>query len=125
MICGRALVNELEVIARAVLGGDALVVRSKVQDWLASSPRFDKCDPPDCADPSILAVAASLVELLASRRGQSAPGWTKSVGAVDRPLYLLKSAESMPRLRQLCDEESPEPLRKRRLFAPPNYLEFV
>ena len=29
------------------------------------------------------------------------------------------------RLRALCEAESPEPLRKRFLYAPPNFLEFA
>jgi hypothetical protein len=37
-------------------------------------------------------------------------------------VFLVRAAESMPRLRRLCEEQSPEPLRRRRLLAPPDFL---
>ena len=69
-------------------------------------------------------IAAALVELLAERAGQRPPAWTCEIGAVSHPVFLLKAAEYMPRLRALCESESPEPLRRRGLFAPPEYLTF-
>jgi hypothetical protein len=76
-------------------------------------------------DSRLLAAAASLVELLALRLRQTPPPWTKDVGALPEPVYLLKAATSMKRLRELCEAESPEPLRKRGFYAPPNFLEFA
>jgi hypothetical protein len=76
-------------------------------------------------DSRLLAAAASLVELFALRLGQAPPLWTKDVGALPEPIYLLKAATSMKRLRELCETESPEPLRKRGFYAPPNFLEFA
>jgi hypothetical protein len=66
-----------------------------------------------------------LVELFALRLQQQPPWWTKEVGAVSEPTFLVKSALTMRRLRELCETQSPEPLRKRGLFAPPNFLEFA
>jgi hypothetical protein len=34
-------------------------------------------------------------------------------------------AETMKRLRTLCETQAPEPMRKRRLYAPPIFLEFA
>ena len=47
------------------------------------------------------------------------------VGAVEgapTALYLVKAARTMPRLRQLCEQEGPEPLRRRGILAPPELL---
>ena len=73
----------------------------------------------------VLAVAAAIVELLAQQRQQRSPTWTQSVGAVSPPVYLLKSAHKMRRLREMCQAEAPEPLRRHGFYAPANYLEFV
>jgi hypothetical protein len=77
---------------------------------------------PQTNDSRILAAAASLVELLASRLHQTPPPWTKDVGALPEPIYLLKAAASMKRLRELCETEAPEPLRKRGERARPTFL---
>jgi hypothetical protein len=76
-------------------------------------------------DLRLLALSASLAELLAFRQKQTPPAWTKEVGALQEPFYLLQSAEKMKRLRLLCETQSPEPMRKRHLYAPPNFLEFA
>ena len=39
--------------------------------------------------------------------------------------HLLESATTLKRLRILCETESPLPLRRRGLYAPPNFLEFA
>jgi hypothetical protein len=65
------------------------------------------------------------VELFALRLHQPPPQLTIDVGSLPEPIYLLKAAESMKRLRVLCETESPEPLRKLGFYAPPNFLEFV
>ena len=39
------------------------------------------------------------------------------------PAYKFDAAaETMPRLRRACETEGPEPLRRRRLLAPPEFL---
>jgi hypothetical protein len=68
---------------------------------------------------------ASLPELFVLHLGQTLPRWTKDVGALSEPIYLLKAAASMKRLRELCETEALEPLRKRGFYAPPNFLEFA
>jgi hypothetical protein len=80
---------------------------------------------PATNDIRLLAIAASLAELLAERQNQSPPVWTREIGALKEPFFLLQSAENMKRLRVLCETQAPEPMRKRHLYAPPNFLEFA
>jgi len=113
----------IDELAEAALAGDALRLRSLAQDWLAENPDPRRCPPPREGAPDIITVAAALVELFAERRCRPAPPWTRKAGAMSRPVYLVRAAERMRSLRRLCEEESPLPLRRRRLYAPPNFLE--
>lgn len=116
---------QIEQLARAALNRDSLELRSLVQDFLRSQPKLADVPPLQSEDESLLAMSAALLELLALRTNQAPPPWTACVGPVKEPFYLLKSAAQMKRLRQLCQQESPEPLRKRSFFAPPDYLAFA
>jgi len=116
---------QIEEIAEAALRGDSLLVRSLTQRFFRQSPHLTAIPKPVEADEYLLAMSASLLELFAIRLGQDAPPWTAGVGPTTEPIFLLKAAQSMKRLRQLCEAESPEPLRKRGFYAPPNYLEFA
>jgi hypothetical protein len=112
----------LDDLAIAALSRDALQLRSLVQDLIRGGQNLSAITPPKTQDARLLSVAAAIVELLAERTNQAAPAWTATVGAVSEPVYLVAAAERLSSMRQLCDEESPEPLKRRRLFAPPNYL---
>ena len=112
-------------IAEAILDGEALLARSHVQDWLSSRPDLAKEPLPETADVRVLALSAALVELFAERLGQQTPEWTKQVLPLHEPVYLLRSAARMPRLRRLFEEQSPPPLRRRNLFAPADYMTFA
>jgi hypothetical protein len=113
----------IEELADAALNREALLLRSLMQDFLQASPSLSRYPKPHTSDSRILAAAASLLELLAERLHQPPPPWTKDVGALAEPIYLLKAAASMKRLRELCETQAPEPLRKRGFYAPPNFLE--
>ncbi len=115
----------VEELARAAMARDALAVRSLAQDLLREQPIVSIWAPPESRDPELLVVAAALTELLAMRAGQEPPEWTAGVGSLSRPFYLLRSAETLRRLRKQCEEESPLPLRRRALYAPANFLEFA
>jgi hypothetical protein len=115
----------IEQMAEAALNGESLLLRSLTQDLLREQPSLSECPKPQTNDSRLLAAAASLVELFALRLGQTPPQWAKDVGALPEPIHLLKAAASMKRLRELCETESPEPLRKRGFYAPPNFLEFA
>jgi hypothetical protein len=118
-------VNKVDLVVEAALDGDALKLRSFCQDLLREKGDLYDCPAPTADDKQKMAIAASLVELLAIRTGQIPPIWTEAVEGLAKPIYLLKSAEKMSRLRNLCESESPEPLRKRGLLAPPNFLSFA
>lgn len=115
----------IEQIAQAALVGEALEVRHLTMDFLSQTPDLTAITYPDTTDVQLLAAVASLLELLAQRQQQQPPTWTQQIGPLSSPIYLLKSAAKMNRLREMCQREAPEPLRKRGFYAPANYLEFV
>jgi hypothetical protein len=115
----------IEQIAEAALQRDSLRLRSLVQDMTRSKTNWSNVPRPTTQDVRLLAIAASLTELLAARQNQTPPAWTKDIGPLKEPFFLLRSAETMQRLRTLCENQAPEPMRRRRLYAPPNFLEFA
>ena len=115
----------IEQIANAALARDNLRLRGLVQDLLGDATPLDKLPRPSSRDPRMLSVAAAIVELLAVRQGQKPPAWTQEIGSLDIPFFMIESAARMKRLRELCETQSPEPMRKRRLYAPPNFLQFA
>ena len=117
--------DPLEQLADAALQRDSLRLRSLVQDMTRAHIKWSSLARPQIKDMRLLAIAAALAELLATRQNQTPPAWTKEVGALKEPFFLLRSAETMKRLRILCETQSPEPMRKRQLYAPPNFLEFA
>ena len=116
---------KIEHIAEAALQGDGLIVRSLTQDFLRQTPLLINITEPEQVSAEVLTTSAALLELFASRRQESPPLWTAEVDSLENPKFLLKSAERMKHLRHLCQTESPLPLRKRNLYAPPNYLDLL
>jgi len=104
---------------------DNLTLRSLVQEILRDYPQLASVPRPATENQEILALAAGLLELIAQRTEQAAPSWTGDIGAMPQPFLLLEAALRMKRLRALCENESPEPLRKRGLLAPPDFLSFA
>lgn len=100
--------------------------RSAAMRWVADAERSDlnwhTVPAPTNLDATAYAVAAGIAELLAARSDQSAPPWTAEVGPAPEPLLLVEAAGSSRRLRILCEREGPGPLRRRQIFAPPNFL---
>lgn len=115
----------IEQIAMAILQDDGLLARALVQEFLRREPALAEISQPETPNPEVLALTASLLELFALRTHQPAPAWTQYIGPVEQPIYLLKAAAHMRRLRDLCHDAGPEPLRRRRLYAPPDYLAFA
>ena len=109
-------------LVHAIVARDAL----RARQWVADAERagFDWSGVPEPRDLDALglSVAAALVELMSGRRGVPTPSWTKAVPASPRRTYLVRAAESLPRLRRLCEQEGPESLRRRGLLAPPDLL---
>ncbi|MCG3196982.1 MAG: hypothetical protein GHCLOJNM_01463 [bacterium] len=116
---------DLNELAAAVLAHDCLKVRGLAQDLTRETADFSTLEPPTSADMRIRAVAASLIELFAQRAKQPPPTWSVETPGLGESIFLVESAGKMQRLRKLCEAESPEPLKKRGLLAPPNYLEFA
>jgi hypothetical protein len=112
----------LEQIATQILANNPLEVRSLTQDYLRRGALLCVEPAPTSDDPRICAVAAALAELLAARTAQPAPPWANQIGRLPAPLYLVEAATRSPRMRARVEQESPEPLRKRNVFAPPGYL---
>jgi hypothetical protein len=123
-ISGRANM-QIRALIDALMSFDALRARQWVADAKRMPISWAEVARPAGMDAQQLAVAAGVIELLAERSGQSSPSWTAEVAASPKRIYLVRAAESMPRLRQLCEEEGPEPLRRRQIMAPPEFLSVV
>ena len=115
----------IEDIARAALAFEALAVRDLIQDMLRAQPDWAAIPRPVAVDENTMVVAAALLELLAMRSGAEPPPWTRETGAASEPIHLVRAASTMPRTRARVESESPEPLRKRNVFAPAEYATFV
>lgn len=124
-IYGSRCMEPIEQLAQAALERDHLKLRSLVQDFARAKTDFGKLPRPSTTDARLLVISAALTELLAQRNNQTPPAWTKEIGALKEPFFLLESAATMKRLRTLCETQSPEPMRKRLLYAPPHFLEFA
>ncbi len=115
-------INLTDKLALAALERRSLDLREIVLNLLRQFPDLALASAPDTLDPRARAIAASLLELLAGRRGQIAPEWTGREGQTE-PFFLVAAAETMPRLKLLCEQEAPLALKKRNLYAPANFLE--
>ena len=113
---------DLGDLVRALLRRDALTARQWVADAAREAMVWTDVPRPIGWTALELAVAAGVVELLASRAKQPPPPWTATVRETPVPVYLVSAAETMPRLRRLCETEGPESLRWRHVFAPPEFL---
>jgi len=113
---------DLRDLVRALLSFETLAARQWVADARRSGLVWAEVPAPAGLDATERAVAAGMAELLAWRAGEPAPAWAAAVPAAPERLFLVRAAASMPRLRAACEEEGPEPLRRRDLMAPPEFL---
>lgn len=95
--------ERIEQLAEAALQRDSLRLRSLVQEMIHANINWSAIPRPNTGDARLLAISASLAELLAARQNQTPPAWTKEIGALSEPFFLLRSAETMKRLRTLCE----------------------
>ena len=116
---------DLHDLIRALLVYDTLAARQWVADSLRKHFDWSTLPEPLDLDAVSMTIAAGVAELLAGRIGQKPPAWTSAVQAIPSPIVLVKAALTMPRLRRLCEEEGPEPLRRRGILAPPEFLTIV
>jgi len=112
----------LRDLTLAAMNGDDLAARQWVKDALRIQLSMSSLPEPDGLSADGLAVAAALVELLAKRWNQPVPPWVACVGRANEPVYLLPQARTSPALRRWCEEDTPEPLRARNVFAVRDYL---
>jgi hypothetical protein len=96
-----------------------------VGDFLRSHPFLKDVAKHETNNSRTLAGAAGLIELFALRSKLEPPSWASDIGGIDRPFFLQSDAVNSGWLRELCLQESPEPLRKRNLFASANFLASV
>ncbi len=113
---------QLSELVDALMKFDSLRARQWVADALAVSLEWSEIPRPVGLGAESLAVAAGVAEMLAERSDQAPPSWTTNVPKSPTKIYLVRWADSMPRLRKLCEQEGPEPLRQRQILAPPEFL---
>jgi hypothetical protein len=113
---------DLRDLVAALLRRDALSARQWVADAARAGFDWRHVAEPHGLDPAGRAVAAAVVEMMAERSDCQPAAWTSAVPAAPERLFLVQAAEVLPRLRRLCEEEGPEPLRRRGLLAPPGFL---
>lgn len=111
----------LTELVQALVCLDSRVARQILADMMASGVDWSSLALPSTLDGPELSVAAAVVELVAARAHVPAPKWTQSVGASTEPVWLIR-VEHRPRLKARLLEESPEPLRRRRVYAPEDFL---
>ena len=112
----------IQEMAEALLNRNHLQLRQLVQSWLRGKPNATEARRPTTQDRDTLVVSAALVELLALRLNQQPPTWTETVGGLAQPFFVMRLAEKPGFTRELCLAEAPEPLKRRNIFAPPNFL---
>jgi len=116
---------KIEELAIAALNYDSLQLSALTQALFRDKHQLKQYPKPETNDQRILSVSAGLLELFAQQWHQEPPSWTADIGSMPEPFFLLKYAKVMKSLRLLCENESPEPLKKRKLYATPNFLEFA
>ena len=112
-------------LVRAIFAERDLEARQMVMDLHALPQRFSDIPKPETADAEELVLAAALVELFADRRGEAAPAWTQQVGGFAQQRFLMGDPLRYPRFYARCVAETPEPLKRRNLIAPRDYLTFA
>lgn len=118
------MAHRLEQLAEAVLARRALDARSLVQDMVRAG-LSDELGNPETQDPSVRTVAAALAELLAERHHVPVPPWSTREGPLGEPFFAVERALRWPALRAQCEREAPEPLRRRRIYAPAGFLTYA
>lgn len=114
---------ELGDLVHAILSGDLLTARQWVADAHRARIHWNIISKPSGLDERGMAVAAGLAEMLAVRAGHAPPQWALSVEPEREPLFLDPGLQDMPRTLAHALTDGPEPLRRRNLFASPDFLE--
>jgi hypothetical protein len=113
----------LSDLVRAAMSGDDLAARQWVKDARRLRVDIPNLPMPTDLNESELSTCAALVDLFSLRGGTPAPPWLAQVAPSKQPVYLDSDALRRPKLRRLLEEDSPEPLRRRNVFAAAQYLD--
>ncbi len=116
---------KVEDIAAAMLARDALEARSLLLELARSGVDLEHYPEPEGVSAPVKTVTAAIVELLLARRGALAPAWTTRAGSLPEPFFTNSLALRSSRLRAQDERESPEPLRRRNIFAAASVLTFA
>jgi hypothetical protein len=115
----------IKKVAQYALFSDDRTLDILIESFLDENQVLKIVPMPDTQDQRTLSVAAGLIELLAVRSNQEPPDWSASIGEMPEPFYIRKNATKIEWLKQQCLLESPEPLKKRKIYATWNFLSFV
>lgn len=114
---------DLRDLVDAILAGDLLTARQWVADARREPVKWESVGCPRDFTGREMTVAAGVVELLAARAREKPPVWTRAVGAEREAVVLDPGLEQMPRSLAQAKAFGPESLRKRNLFALPDFLD--
>ncbi|NJM41039.1 MAG: hypothetical protein HC853_09820, partial [Anaerolineae bacterium] len=110
--------TSIDELARALLADGGAIVGQYTMNLWDENASFTEVPKPDPATYEELVVSAALLELFAARRNEPPPAWTSKVGGLTQPRFLMGGYEKKyPKRRERWLRESPEPLKKRNLFA--------
>jgi hypothetical protein len=114
-------------LARAALRCDDLSVRQQVKNAARESFSWANAPAPLFRSTEVRSRAfyAAVVELFCSRSGETPPAWTGSVAGSPAPVFLVRGAKKSPALRRESMASTPEPLKKRNLYASRDYLDLA
>lgn len=111
----------LAELVRALMRLDARTARQLVADATDRGEKWADFPFPTGLRGAEVSIAAAVIELLATRANELPPAWVQSIGPAPSPVWLI-STERRPRLRARLLLESPEPLRRRSIYAPEDFL---
>ena len=114
--------NDIKDLAIAMLTADAVRLRQLVAEVMRQPEVLASVPLPVDMSPEEHAAAASILELLCERAGVEPPSWTEEAPSLSQPMFVVKHALRMPRLRELCLSEGPHALKRRGVLAPPDVL---
>ena len=113
---------DVKALTHALLSGELLAARQIVADVQRERVSLEAIECPTDLSERELTVAAAIIEMLAERAHARPPQWTAGVGALPDIFVLDPGLEEMPRSFERAKSSGPEPLRKRNLVAPPDFL---
>ena len=113
---------DLRDLIDALQADDLLSARQWVKDAYRTGVSFTALPCPEGLDAERLAAAASLAELLSGRAGQPPPAWTAEVPPAPGDVWLDRALEHVPFLRERCLADAPPALKRRNVYALPDFL---